>query len=189
MNYINKRAEKFVQRFIYDQVHNHTEVIDEAKSEIYNIDSDTDKVTFLRVILEHNAQEYQKHLLVCKMGDNCQHNYDYESIAYFLTQELNLLGIRTNNDQFTIEERDDIKNKLDKLLSEIQTLKDGQQIIYDDLKAEIDSLKELFILGKKTWYQLLIGKTTEMVTSGVVSETISKEIVSTLKKEITNLLT
>ena len=39
--------------------------------------------------------------------------------------------------------------KLDKILSDLQTLKNGQQIIYEDLKEEIESLKELYILGKK----------------------------------------
>lgn len=188
MNYIKKRADKFVERYIVGQVSDHQDVIDAAKSEIYNIDDDLDKVTFLRVVLEVNAKEYRDHLLVCSNKTGCQTNFDHESIAYFLTQELNGLGIRTNNDQFTIEEKADAESKLDQVLNDLQTLKDGHQIIYDDLKAEIDDLKELFILGKKTWFQLLLGKTREMVISGVISETVSKQIAAELEKEVQKLL-
>lgn len=188
MNYIKKRADKFVERYIVGQVSDHQNVIDVARSEIYNIDDNLDKVTFLRVVLEVNAKEYRDHLLVCTNKTDCQTNFYHESISYFLTQELNRLGIRTNNDQFTIEEKSEAESKLDKILNDLQTLKDGHQIIYDDLKTEIDELKELFILGKKTWFQLLLGKTREMVVSGIISETVSKQIVSGLEKEVTKLI-
>ncbi len=181
MNYINRRAEKLAQRFILGQVIEHEQVIEEVKSEIYNIEDNADKITFLRVILEQNAREHQNHLQICTTKNDCPTSYDHESIEYFLTQELNRLGIRTNNDQFSIEERDEAESKLDKILSDLQTLKNGQEIIYDDLKSELDSLKELFFLGKKTWVQLLLGKTGEMVISGIITETISKSIVSTIK--------
>ena len=188
MNYIKKRANNFIECYIAGQISDHQDVIDAAKSEIYNINNDLDKITFLRVVLEANAKEYQNHLLDCTNKTNCQTNFDYESIAYYLTQELNDLGIRTNNDQFTIEEKVDAETKLDQILNDLQTLKNGHQIIYDDLKAEIDSLKELFILGKRTWFQLLLGKTREMVISGIISETVSKQIVAQLEKEVLKLI-
>lgn len=188
MSYIKKRADKFVQLYIDRQISKHNKVIDAAQTEIYDIDDDLDKATFLRIVLEANAEAYQKHLKVCTNEIDCPTNYNHESVTYFLTQELNRLGIRTDNDQFTPEEKIDAENKLDQILKDLQTLKDGHQIIYDDLKAEMDSLKELFMLGKKTWFQLLLGKATEMTVSGVISETVSKEIVDTVKKGITKLL-
>ena len=187
MNYINKRASNFIRRYISQRVSEHETVIDAAISEIHNIDADLDRANFLRIILEENAKEYQKHLIICEDKANCETNYDHESISYFLAQELNRLGIRTNNDQFAIQERDDIVSKLDTILLDIQTLKYGQQIIYDDFNDEVDSLKELFILGKKTWFQLFVGKMTEMVISGVISETISKEIIALLNNELKKL--
>lgn len=189
MNYIKKRADKFVQLYVERQISEHKTVIDAAKTEIYDIDDDLDKATFLRIVLEANAEAFEKHLKVCTNEIDCPTNFNHESVTYFLTQELNRLGIKTDNDQFTIEEKIDAENKLDQILKDLQTLKDGHQIIYDDLKSEIDSLKELFMLGKKTWFQLLLGKTTEMVIGGVISETVSKEIVSAVKKGVTNLLT
>ena len=188
MNHINKRADRFVQNYISGQISDQEEVISEAKTELYNIDSDLDKTTFLRIILEENAREHKEHLLHCNSGVNCQTDYDREGVSYFLTQELNRLGIKTNNDQFSIQEKEIVESRLDKVLADLQTIKDGQQIIYEDLKAEIDSLKELFILGKKTWLQLLLGKAKDMAISGVISETVSKEIVSIVGKEFNKLL-
>ena len=58
----------------------------------------------------------------------------------------------------------------------------GQQIIYDDLSAELQELKDFYILGKKKWYQLFLGKTAEMVIGGVISETVSKELINVMGK-------
>lgn len=188
MNYIKKRADKFVKNYIAGQLSDHEKIIYEVQSESYKIDDDLDKITFIRVILEENAREYAKHLLKCTNKDNCSVNYGHETIQYFLTQELNKLGIKTNNDQFTIEEKIIAESKLDKVLEDLQELKIGHELIYDDLKAEIQHLKELFILGKKTWHQLLLGKTTEMVIGGVISETISKEILEKVSGDFQKIL-
>jgi hypothetical protein len=39
-------------------------------------------------------------------------------------------------------------------------------------------LKNLYFIGKKNWCQNLAGKSLEMVASGVVSETVSKKLIS-----------
>ena len=44
------------------------------------------------------------------------------------------------------------------------------------LRIEIEELKNLYVLGKKNWKQLLLGKTGEMVSSGIVSEEVSKPL-------------
>ncbi len=183
MNYINKRAEKFVRIYIARDVSESAEVISGAKSELSNIDNNLDKATFLRIVLEANEKEYQAHLKVCKNKEDCSVNYKHETISYYLIQELNRLGIRTNNDQFTLEEKEKVESKLEEILAELQILTTGQEVIYDDLKAEIDKLRDLYILGKKTWFQLLLGKTSEMVLSGIISETVSKEIISAIERE------
>ncbi|WPU99190.1 hypothetical protein SNE26_24565 [Mucilaginibacter sp. cycad4] len=180
MDYIKKRAEKFVSHYIEHQVDEHEKVINEAQSELYNINSPLDKITFLRVILEANDKEYRKHILVCTNKDECQVNYEHESIHYYLAKELDDLGIRINEDQFTREEQIAAEAKLDQVLQELEKIKMGQQIIYDDLSAELQELKDFYILGKKKWYQLFLGKTTEMVISGVISETVSKELISAM---------
>ena len=119
MDYIKKRAENFARHYIEHQVDEHKKVINEVKSELYEISSDMDKVTFLRVILEVNENEYQKHLKVCTNKDNCPTNYDHESIHYFLTKELDDLGIHLNQDQFTKQEQALADDKLDRIMEEM----------------------------------------------------------------------
>lgn len=186
MNYIQKRAEKFVLNNVKSEKPDYKEVISKAKLELLNIDSSIDKLTFLKIILETNARKLEEHLPTCSDKSSCQIDYSRESITYYLTQELNRLGIRTNNDQFTFEEKKIIESKLSELLTDIKGLKDGQQIIYDDLLEEIESLKELFILGKRNWFQLLVGKASEMVAGGIISETVSKEIIKAIGEVFSN---
>jgi len=71
MNYINKRAQNFVQKYNFESVSENNELVNLVKSEINNIDNISDKITFLRVVLEHNAQSYQRHLLNCTNKENC----------------------------------------------------------------------------------------------------------------------
>jgi len=180
MEYIKKRAESFARHYIEIQVDEHKNVISEAKSELYEIKNPLDKITFLRIILQTNEKAYQKHLEVCTNKDSCSTNYDHESIHYFLAKELDDLGIQLNEDQFTREEQIVADNKLDKVLEELEKIKAGQQISYDDLMAELNELKDFYILGKKKWYQLFLGKTAEMVIGGIISETVSKELISVM---------
>lgn len=188
MEYIKSRAEKFARTYIRGQVRDHQTVIRETKSELYDIITPIDKITFLRVILETNEEEYQRHLLKCTNKNNCPTNYDHESIQYFLGNELSELGIRIDEDQFTVEERDIAESKLDKILADLEILKAGQKLTYDDIMDELNELRDFYILGKKKWFQLFLGKTTEMVIGGVISETVSKELISIMGEAYQNLL-
>ena len=73
-------------------------------------------------------------------------------------------------------------------MSKIEELKLGHQIIYDDLLHEINELRELYFLGKRKWYQILAGKFVDMTVSGVISESISKEIIDSIKPDFTRLI-
>lgn len=67
-------------------------------------------------------------------------------------------------------------------------MKAGQQVIYDDLLKEINELKELYFLGKKKWHQILVGKGVDMVSSGIISETVSKQIINSIEPALTKLI-
>lgn len=67
-------------------------------------------------------------------------------------------------------------NYLDKVLQEIKDLKEDHKVKFDTLNAEIEELKNLFILGKKNWRQMAAGKFGEMVFGGVISEATAKPI-------------
>ena len=49
-------------------------------------------------------------------------------------------------------------------------------------------MKDYFYLPKKTWVELFIGKLTEMIAAGIVSETMSKQIVETIGKSYSGIV-
>jgi hypothetical protein len=156
---------------------NYEELLYEAKKEVCEIDNPLDKIKFLNILLLRSNSDYEEHKIGHKNSD-CESCYAYENISYHLMQELSRLGVHFNDDTFTDTEKQSAESKLDQILKELNEQKLGQQIIFE----EINELRELYFLGKKNWYQLFIGKSVEMVASGIISETVSKQIIDTLKE-------
>ena len=185
---IEKLAKKSFDNNIDSGYDNYKTAIANVKREANDINSKLDRIRFYNIHIDLVNEKYNAHLKVCKNPDNCQNNEEYEAIIYFLRQELEENGILFNNDVFTVEEKSGQDERLDKILKEIQELKLGNQIIYDDLLTEISELKEFYFLGKKKWHQLFAGKFVDMAVSGIVSETISKQIIESLKPEFIKLM-
>lgn len=188
MDIIAKQAQRFADNVFDSGVGNYERILSDVRNKASDIDNKLDRIKFLNVVLEKNKSIYESHKLVCKKPTECQQNENHETISYYLVQELNRLDVHFEEDVFTEEEKATANDKLDKILEELAFLKNGQQLIYEDLINEINELRSLHFLGKKKWYQLLLGKSTDMVLSGIVSETVSKEIITTIKEAIPNLL-
>ena len=177
MDIIIKQAKRFSENHYDGGVSDYREIIGGAQEKLLGIDNSLDQIKFINVVLEKNSSEYEEHKKVCRNPEDCDKNFAFENIEYYLTQELNRLGVSFNEDAFTNDEKQDAASKLEKVISDLNDLKLGQEVIYEDLIKEISELKDLYFLGKKKWHQLLIGKTAEMVASGIVSETIAKQII------------
>lgn len=104
-------------------------------------------------------------------------------IILFKTPEENY----QEEEKFNTDEMIILNKKLDNLTKELAELKQCQEIFFEDVMNELDELKNLYNLSKKTWHQLFLGKLGEMVMSGVISETISKKIVEIIITPVTNL--
>jgi len=64
-----------------------------------------------------------------------------------------------SDEKFSDSDKLAIKKSLDSLFEQLQELKLGQELIYNDLSEEIESLERLMeFLSKKDWFQLLKGK-------------------------------
>ena len=187
MDIILEKAKRFADNY-FQNPSRYEELLSSAKDKVYDIDNPLDKIKFINFLLDRNNADYEKHKPKCSDPENCRYNYAYENIAYYLTQELNRLGVHFDEDTFTEEEKGSAESKLDKILKDLEEVKLGQQVIYEDLTKEINELRELFFLGKKKWYQLLVGKSVDMVASGVVSEVVSKQIIEEVKKSFPLLL-
>ena len=81
-------------------------------------------------------------------------------------------SVRYNpDDRIDANEQEVIKKKLDELLERLKKLELGQQITYDDLLDEINTLKSLVgVLGKKDWRQMLMGKLVDAGLGSITGE-------------------
>jgi len=91
-------------------------------------------------------------------------------------------------ESFTYEEMQSANDKLEIIIEDIQKLKAGQEVIWTDVRKELEELKALYFLGKKNWRQLLLGKLTEMTAAGLVGDTLSKAIEEMLKPIVSTFL-
>lgn len=189
MNIIEKKAHKLVEYYLSDGgIGESKNLLSTVRDDLNGVDSEEDKVSYLTIVLEANDLEYNEHLKVCKNLKSCSTNEAHEEVNYFLQQELIRIGVRVDSNAFTREEKEILTDYLDKFASDLKDLKDGQQIIYDDLFAEVEELKKWFIIGKVNWKQLVIGKTGEMVAGGVITEATAKPLFNMIKTEITKLI-
>ncbi|QQR85357.1 MAG: hypothetical protein IPJ76_12135 [Flavobacteriales bacterium] len=187
MSFITQLAERFNEEN-FDNVDAHGKFISQAKGQISAIDSKRDRIEFLTVVLEENRRRYDEHKPKCGSPSSCQLNFAHESVGYFLTQELTRLGAVVDEDAFTPEEKDAKSDKLDQVLNDLSSLKAGQGAIWTDMQEQLDELRSYFFLGKKKWYRLAAGTFGEMVLSGMISESVSKGLLSELNKASAHLL-
>jgi hypothetical protein len=172
---VENNAYRFISRNISIHI---DKLVNDLENQLYKYNREHDRLKYLSIVSQYIQEVLENHEKECKTP-NCKTSNKYKEAAFFINQMLEEYGIGINYGQvFTAEERDENNRKLDDLLLEIEKLRMGQEIIYDDLIKEIEELKNLYFIGKKNWYQILAGKSLEMVASGVVSETVSKKLIS-----------
>lgn len=187
MDMIISLADEFSRRFICNGSRP-IELIESAKSELLKIYEPLEKIKFLQYIIDENIKSMESHLVECK-HQHCARIQNHQKIDYFLSQELKSLGVFGDKDSFASTEKIELNKKIDKILCDLQDLKDGQRIIYEDLSDQLTELKNLYFLGKKKWHQIMVGKVLEMTLSGIISQSLSKDIITGLydiSKQILN---
>lgn len=180
--HIQTLADELIRYHIYHGIDESDELIKKVKNSLYDIKSEKDKLELLTTILEANETEYQKHLKVCENPTTCSTNKCHQKVAYYLQQELDELGFNSEADHFTWEEKSECNSHLDKLIEDLIT---SNNLVNEKLKmlqSELEELKNLYVLGKKNWRQQLVGKLSDMVASGVISELTAKPIIQNILK-------
>lgn len=188
MNIIQKQADQFI-RYKMNDHRKHKEFIDDVRSELWEYKKDVYKIEFIEKIIQTAKVKYDKHLEVCINKDRCSQNQFYENTLFFLQEELEELEGNLTSENFTKIERVKINKTLELILHDLNKLKQGQELTYNDLSEEFEQLKDLYYLDKKNWMQLFQGKITDMVAGGVISETVSKSIVKVLSENYDKLIT
>lgn len=190
MNLIQDQANRFYEWKFNEHV-NYQEFISEVRTELYEYRKYAHKLEFLDYLLLLLKQGFDKHLEVCQHKNEkgvCGVNKNYENSLFFIQNERDEVIENLPKTEFDIQEKAEINDSLQKILEDLNQIKIGQNITYDDIVEELNELKEFYFLNKKHWSQMLIGRLTEMVASGVVSETISKNIVETVMKNYDGII-
>lgn len=175
MNIVLHKAKNFYK---YNLVDSKTfdDVLAKTLNEIDSFFEITDKVTFLKYLIEMHSEERKDHEKFCKeKPEECDYSITLRYYVFALENEIKKLI--SDTDKFNDKELSEINAKLDKVLNDLNILKNGHEIIHDDFFKEIEDLRNSVNLGKKSWRQLLLGKLFEMTASGVISGTVSNGII------------
>ena len=189
MNIIQQQATDWM-RFRFDPAGEYKEFIDNARSQLYEYRKPSHKLEFVDEIMRILKVQYDEHLKVCPHPNDsskCYFNKNFENALFFLQNERDDILDNLPASDFSIQDRNIVNENFKNILDDLKLIQVGQEITYDDLKKELDELKEFYFLNKKHWSQLLIGRLSEMVASGVISETISKDIVEAVTKNYESL--
>jgi len=182
MNVIQKQVDEFLDL----QSTGHAKsFIQNVRQELYEYRKQIHKIEFLQRVQYKIKLDLDEHNKVCpykQAGEPCSNEDNYEAILFFLQNEIDEVDELLEPTDFTIEDKKRTDEALQEIISNTQNLIGISQFTYDDLIAEIQELKELYFLPKKNWVQLLTGKITEMVAGGIISETISKQLVGVINK-------
>lgn len=181
MNIVLQKAKRFYEQNIVDS-YTHKEVLNKTIEEINSFFDSSDKISFLKYIINKQEVEIKAHDSFCKVKpEDCDYSIALRFYVFELQNEIK--RINYSNDQFNDREIIEVKNKLNEILKNIETLKNGQEVIFNEVVEEFGNLSDSLNLGKKSWRQLLLGKMFEMTASGIVSDTVSKSVI----KEFENL--
>ncbi len=183
MNIVEKEAKEFIEEFYEGrEVNNLKNLKSKLTSKLYDLNKDRDKLDFLKILRQDTVIVNEEHKKTCK-GGGCRFVEEREIGLFVIDQEIDDLNKfysfeAEDKDKFTTDQESGLHTKLNDIMEELHKLGLGQEIIFE----EIESLKNHFILGKKTWFQLLKVKIVDLTFEKIIDETIAKEIYSRLSE-------
>lgn len=187
MNLIQKQADDFIVSELYEE-DGHKEFIDKVRTELFEYKKDIYKIEFLQRVINQIKNRFDEHFENCKDPTNCILIKFYENTLFFLQEEREDIENNLLPSDLKRNDRLLLNKTLQKILDDLNELKLGQELTYNDLSEEFDELKNYYFLNKRNWKQLFQGKLTEMIAGGIISETLSKEIVKILSENYDKLL-
>ena len=185
--FIEQLGQKIVKDYIEHEITDAKNIVKIVLEEAEQVLSLRDKIDLFSIVLEGNEKALQLHLSECSTP-NCDIKMNHDRVSYFIQQEFMNLGVNSNEDHFTSDEKENFNNFIDTFIEQINLSNQLMTEQFEILSNEIEELKNLYFLGKKNWKQLLLGKTGEMVSSGIVSETVSKPLFELAKDSLQKLL-
>jgi hypothetical protein len=198
-NVVEELAKEFLEWNTDSAGSNSKGFLVEVKNNLYEFSKNKDKSHYLKLIIKAVEVASTEHEKECRNPNTCPTSTGFTKSLFFLNQELQDIFHDENIEEFEIRQTLILNQKIDRIISGLENLKTdtetiqkGQLLIVEGFMEEFEELKTLYNLGQKNWRQNLFGKFSEMVASGIVSESISKEVIEIVKgfgKELPLLLT
>jgi hypothetical protein len=158
---------------------------DRLDNKLYLFRKDKDQLDFLKVLVSEISIDIQIHEEKCTTI-GCRYREEREPGIFLIQQEVDEINSRfefapNNEDRFSTEDEISLHFKLNSIIENLKRQELGQEVLYE----EIESMKNHFGLGKKTWFQLLKGKLVDVAIEKGIEVVIVKQIFDALADGLT----
>ena len=181
------QAKEFAEDFFHAGKPNTLENLkDRLDTKLFLFRKDKDQLDFLKVLYNEINIDIQSHEEKCTTI-GCHYRKEREPGIFLIQQEVDEINTRfefepKNEDSFSVEDEISLHNKLNSIIENLKRQELGQEVLYE----EIESLKNHFGLGKKTWFQLLKGKLMDVAIEKGIEIAIVQPIYNALSEGFTN---
>lgn len=175
------QAREFAEDFFNSGKPNTLENLkDRLDTKLYLFRKDKDQLDFLKVLVNQISSDIQIHEEKCTTI-GCHYRKEREPGIFLIQQEIDEINDRfefepKKEDTFSVEDEISLHNKLNSIIEQLNRQDAGQEVLFE----EIESLKNHFNLGKKTWFQLLKVKLVDVAVEKGIEVTIVKHIYDSL---------
>lgn len=145
-----------------------------------------DQLDFLKVLVNEIDHDVILHEADCKIT-GCTYREERDRGNFLIQQEIDEINDRFDfqprkEDTFSVEDEISLHNKLNSIIEKLNRQDAGQEVLFE----EIESLKNHFNLGKKTWFQLLKGKLVDVTIEKGIEIAFVQQIYDTLADGFVN---
>jgi hypothetical protein len=172
--YLMSGAQRIIDNFLRVNSlnrYNAETLSEEVQLKSYELNSDSDKLLFFNTVKGKDKAQHDKHAEGCDK-ETCDITDQHEMLTYYIDGFIKDLDVGDSEDYYTYEERESILSILNKVLEDIQELKENQYAIYEKVGADIDDLKSKLDEKKETWVDISKGKAFDWIADGVVKKSI-----------------
>lgn len=183
MNIIEKEATRFAKDlYLGKYVNNLTNIKDLINTKLYDFSRNRDKLDLLKILRQETIKQLEEHKPKCR-GGICRFEEEREIGLFAIDQEIDTINSYytfepPKTEAFNSSLESELHSKLNVIIENLEKLGFGQEIIFD----EIESLKNHFNLGKKTWFQLLKGKLLDLMAKKLLDKEVANDIYKNLSE-------
>lgn len=184
MDFIKSYADK-TKKIIIGDFRGAESQLNLIKRNLSVIENPSDKVYIITQVLEYAFKTIEKiksNATGWSDTNNSQLN-GYLQIKYFLEAEMEKTGASPSR-SFTIDEKKSAEDLLEQIREKLSSMETMNSIILD----ELEEMKTLFFLNKKSWKQLLTGKVVDWIVGGVISKEIGDPLLDQIQKQAPQFL-